>query len=252
MPDPDPDHVEPRDVDDDPWLTVAEIADELRVNPATVRLWISKGTLPAMRAGMRKLLVRRSDLDDMIGARRGPPASEGYRPRPRFDGQMGPPQSLNQLSSADVHGREASPEMMQAIAERLRRADAAWEQAQAASENVPPAPGFADRIRALGTACEQQAQSLAEAGWIKGFAWTPIPGARDMTISAELRPGANRPGPAALWQQFDRAVNRLGVAMEGQIMYVVAFRYRDLAAVMHEIADVLLGESPDARGEQQQ
>jgi hypothetical protein len=35
-------------------------------------------------------------------------------------------------------------------------------------------------------------------------------------------------------------------------MYVVAFRYRDLAAVMHEIADVLLGESPDARGEQQQ
>ena len=73
-----------------------------------------------------------------------------------------------------------------------------------------------------------------------------------MTISAELRPGANRPGPAALWQQFDRAVNRLGVAMESPIMYVVAFRYRDLAAVIHEIADVLLGESPDARGEQQQ
>ncbi len=141
---------------------------------------------------------------------------------------------------------------MQAIAERLRRADAAWEQAQAASENVPPAPGFADRIRALGTACEQQARSLAEAGWIKGFAWTPIPGARDMTISAELRPGANRPGPSALWERFDRAVNRLGVAMEGQIMYVVAFRYRDLGAVMHEIADVLLGESPDARGGQQE
>jgi hypothetical protein len=89
-------------------------------------------------------------------------------------------------------------------------------------------------------------------GWIKGFAWTPIPGARDMTISAELRPRANRPGPAALWERFDRAVNRLGVAMEGQIMYVVAFRYRDLGAVMHEIANVLLGEAPDARGEQQQ
>lgn len=121
----------------------------------------------------------------------------------------------------------------------------------AASESVPPAPGFADRIRALGTACEQQARSLAEAGWIKGFAWTPIPGARDMTISGELRPSANRPGPSALWEQFDRAVNRLGVAMEGQIMYVVAFRYRDLAAVMHEIADVLLGESPDTREQRQ-
>jgi hypothetical protein len=27
---------------DDRWLTLAEIADELRVNPATVRLWISR------------------------------------------------------------------------------------------------------------------------------------------------------------------------------------------------------------------
>ncbi|MGI8622261.1 MAG: hypothetical protein ACR2NB_01960 [Solirubrobacteraceae bacterium] len=32
--------------------------------------------------------------------------------------------------------------------------------------------------------------------------------------------------------------------MEGQIMYVVAFRYRDLAAVMHKTADLLLGETP--------
>ena len=51
MADPDPDDVEARDVDDDPWLTVAEIAEELRVNPATVRLWMSKGRLPATRAG---------------------------------------------------------------------------------------------------------------------------------------------------------------------------------------------------------
>jgi hypothetical protein len=37
--------------------------------------------------------------------------------------------------------------------------------------------------------------------------------------------------------------------MEGRIMYVVAFRYRDLATVMHKIADLLLGETPDARGQ---
>ena len=34
-------------------------------------------------------------------------------------------------------------------------------------------------------------------------------------------------------------------------MYGVAFQYRDLAAVMHEIADVLLGETPDTRGQQE-
>jgi excisionase family DNA binding protein len=52
----------------DPWMTVGEIATELRVHPATVRLWISKGTLPATRAGQRKLLIRRSDLDRTLEA----------------------------------------------------------------------------------------------------------------------------------------------------------------------------------------
>jgi excisionase family DNA binding protein len=50
----------------DPWLTLAEIAAELRVNPATVRLWISRGQLGATRPGRRKLLVRRSELDRML------------------------------------------------------------------------------------------------------------------------------------------------------------------------------------------
>jgi excisionase family DNA binding protein len=87
---------------------VAEIADELRVNPATVRLWISKGTLPAKRAGQRKLVIRRSDLDRMLEATRNEPPARGYQPRPRdprYPLGMGPPQSLDQLSTADIHGR---------------------------------------------------------------------------------------------------------------------------------------------------
>ena len=52
----------------DPWLTLAEIAAELRVNPATVRQWVSKGQLKASRAGVRKWIVRRSDLDRMLAA----------------------------------------------------------------------------------------------------------------------------------------------------------------------------------------
>jgi excisionase family DNA binding protein len=59
--------VDPEELEDS-WLTVAEIASELRVNPATVRLWVSKGTLPATRAGHRKLIIRRSDLDLMLEA----------------------------------------------------------------------------------------------------------------------------------------------------------------------------------------
>jgi excisionase family DNA binding protein len=54
---------------EDSWLTLAEIAAELRVVPATVRLWIARGRLPATRPGQRKLLVRRSDVDRMLGHR---------------------------------------------------------------------------------------------------------------------------------------------------------------------------------------
>ena len=52
----------------DPWLTLAEIAAELRVNPSTVRLWVSQGRLSASRAGRRKWLVRRSELERMLAA----------------------------------------------------------------------------------------------------------------------------------------------------------------------------------------
>ena len=52
----------------DPWLTLAEIADELRVNPATVRQWVTKGQLKASRAGVRKWIVRRSELERMLAA----------------------------------------------------------------------------------------------------------------------------------------------------------------------------------------
>ena len=240
------------DLDDDPWLTVAEIADELRVNPATVRLWISKEKLPAKRAGQRKLLIRRSDLDHMLDLARNEPPARRSQPRPRdpqFPLGMGPPQSLDQLSTADIHGRQVSPDEMQQIVEELRLADEVWDHARTVSEKAPPDPGFPHRLRGLAEGCDQQAKSLARAGWIEGFAWTPIPNGRYMSVSPELRPGANRPGPPELWEQFDQAVQRLGIAMEGRIMYVVAFRYQDLAAVMHKIADLLLGETPDPRGQ---
>ena len=51
---------------DDPWLTVAEFAQEMRVRPVTVRSWIAKGQLKATRAGQRKWLVRRSELARML------------------------------------------------------------------------------------------------------------------------------------------------------------------------------------------
>ena len=47
---------------EDPWLTVAQVSDELTLHPATVRSWVKSGRLAAVRVG-RTWRVRRSDLD---------------------------------------------------------------------------------------------------------------------------------------------------------------------------------------------
>lgn len=237
---------------EDRWLTVAEIASELRVNPTTVRLWISKGTLPAKRAGRRKLLILRSDLDRMLEATRRESPPGGYLPQTPggYPQHHAPPLSRRQLSTADIHGRQAEPGEMEQIIAGIEQADEAWTAAQTASENPPPDPGFPGRVLALAQACEQQADWLLTAAQTNGFEWTPLANRRGMVISHELRPGANRPGPAELWTEFDRAVHRLGITMEGSLMYSVAWAYRGLAEVMHTIADVLLNEEHDTKGQQ--
>ena len=50
------------------FLTVAEIAELLRVNPQTVRNWIDRGELQAVRVGARRVRVRQSDLDRFLAA----------------------------------------------------------------------------------------------------------------------------------------------------------------------------------------
>jgi excisionase family DNA binding protein len=45
---------------DDEFLTVAEIAELLKVNPQTIRSTIDRGDLPAVRFGSRRVRVRRS------------------------------------------------------------------------------------------------------------------------------------------------------------------------------------------------
>ena len=52
---------------DEPFLTVAEIAALLKVNPMTIRNWISSGELPAMHVG-RRVRIPRVDFDRFVEA----------------------------------------------------------------------------------------------------------------------------------------------------------------------------------------
>src|SRR5450755_742746 len=56
-----PDHMTTAS-EDDPWLTVSQVSEELKLHPATVRSWVKSGRLAAVRAG-RTWRVRRSEVD---------------------------------------------------------------------------------------------------------------------------------------------------------------------------------------------
>jgi excisionase family DNA binding protein len=50
----------------DSFLTVAEIAELLTINPETIRNWIDRRELSAVRLGSRRVRVKQSDLDRFI------------------------------------------------------------------------------------------------------------------------------------------------------------------------------------------
>jgi hypothetical protein len=122
--------------------------------------------------------------------------------------------------------------------DQVRVADLLWHAALEASEFAPPDPGFAGRVRGVADASEQEAAALRLAD-TSGVGWNPVPDARRMRLSYELRPGGNRPGPAELWERFDAAVERLGVAMEGVAVSAVARGFGELSEVARAIADEL-------------
>jgi len=47
------------------YLTVAEVAETLKLNQQTVRNWIDQGSLPALRVG-RRVRIKRSDFQRIL------------------------------------------------------------------------------------------------------------------------------------------------------------------------------------------
>ena len=56
------------------YLTVAEVAEVLKLNQQTVRNWIDQGSLPALRVG-RRVRIKRSDFERVLAESYNPGAS---------------------------------------------------------------------------------------------------------------------------------------------------------------------------------
>lgn len=208
----------------DPWLTLAEIADELRVNPATVRQWVTKGQLKASRAGVRKWIVRRSEMERMLAATSPPaevaaPIDEANERRPSGPGS-------------------GSPDANSAIA-LYQSAGNAFEAAFAASSYPQPSPGYLERTRRFADSCEHMGSTMANASRVAGVQWLGRSGFRVDSFPYELRPGGNRPGDDELWQDCDAAMERLAMAASGTDLVAVAQAFRDVGEALLDVADQL-------------
>ena len=237
MPDEDPNAA-------DPWLTLAEIADELRVNPATVRLWVSKKQLKASRAGVRKWIVRRSDLDRMLAETnasaddvldrvlRGEPAELGA-PVPRR-----PDPEAEPGGESNVPRKPLTSSKDPGAVELLRLASEAYDRATIASAKAPPSPGYVDRIRAVADACEHVAATMLNAAEKVGIKWRPRTDLADK-LPYELKHGGNRPGPNEMWEEFDAAFERLSITATGTDITALAQAFREVYDALRKVADEL-------------
>jgi len=212
----------------DTWLTLAEIAEELRVNPATVRQWVTKGQLKASRAGVRKWIVRRSELERMLAATNVAGDATPGLPEPEYPAA--------DEREADI--RAPASDAQSAIA-LMQIANDSFADAVEASAFVPPAPGYVGRVRRLADSCEHMASTLLNAAKLAGVRWSPRTNFGHEVFPYEVRAGGNRPGSGQLWRDVDAALDRLVIAVTGTEVSAVAHSFRELGEALLEVADEL-------------
>jgi hypothetical protein len=144
-----------------------------------------------------------------------------------------PPEVLVQM--AEDAAREARAQLDADRAESAYE----WEIALEQSRMAPPDARFASRIRHIAGAAQSRAIVLGESVEDPTFDWRPIPESRQLTLSYELRPGGNRPGPKDAWDRVDRVVARLGAALEGTTATAVVSAFHDLASALRDVATAI-------------
>jgi excisionase family DNA binding protein len=87
---------------DQSFLTVAEVAEILKLNQQTVRNWIDQGSLPALRIG-RRVRIRQSDFDRVL--------AEGLTHAQAVDGADSGPSAADFWGGEPVGRAEPDPDL---------------------------------------------------------------------------------------------------------------------------------------------
>jgi hypothetical protein len=114
-----------------------------------------------------------------------------------------------------------------------------WLSALRQSEMAPPDAWFPGRLRLIAEAAARKAAALALFPADEVMRWDSEPEGLGLTLSYELRPGGNRPGPPDLWAQFDSLVGQLGIAMQSGEAGLIRRSLEELSVMLHDIAESL-------------
>ena len=123
----------------------------------------------------------------------------------------------------------------QTAIEQLQRSDERWMAAVRAFEIYPV------RLRTLAEAASNHRRALTLAD-LANISWEPRPGARNIRLASELEEASGRPGPKATWRRFDKAVQQIGIALEGDSITDLAAAFGALADIASELADAVEAE----------
>jgi excisionase family DNA binding protein len=93
------------------FLTVAEVAELLKLNQQTVRNWIDAGSLPAIRVG-RRVRIKRADLDRILengyrGSAPPAPVASGPSADDFWGGEpVGAAETVHDPTDQNIEGRQ--------------------------------------------------------------------------------------------------------------------------------------------------
>ena len=118
----------------------------------------------------------------------------------------------------------------QTAIEQLRKADERWTAAVRGLDAYP------QRLRTLAEAAEHESRALTLAD-LANVKWNPRPGARKLRLAYEVEKESGRPGPRALWSEFDHDVKQLGLALEGKSIKAIAEAFAQLSVIAGKLAD---------------
>ncbi len=114
------------------YLTVAEVAETLKLNQQTVRNWIDQGSLPALRVG-RRVRIKRSDFERIL--------EESYSAGMAAPSRGAGPSADDFWGGEPVGVAEPGPRTPGAVAAGPAPAAAAAPEPPAATTSVPQGEG---------------------------------------------------------------------------------------------------------------